>query len=201
MAGLAPGGLPLPTPRDALEGGEGGLKGGGGVGWDPPPPRAPYGPRRRRAKKLRLESSWRRSKLLPVSLKHWKGGGGGGGYRPPCTAILMHHCPPPPPMHHCPPPPPLAVACSGRTPTPTHATTEQQFRRRGNAHQASCHATLTGGGNNFQYLCAILPRSCLCALQMLRGAATATWTSEAVAPRGYLTRSALTAVGSAIRKR
>ena len=63
--------------RDVLE--------GGGGGWDPPyslgPPMVPTegGPR-----VLKRKSSWhrrRRSKILAVSLKHWKGrkGGGGGG--------------------------------------------------------------------------------------------------------------------------
>ena len=51
---------PNPEPRDVLEGGNGGPEGGGGVGWDPPPPRVPL---------------W---SLLAVSLKHWKGRGGGG---------------------------------------------------------------------------------------------------------------------------
>ena len=63
-------------------------RGGGGVGWDPL--RYPYGPCRRRAKNVKLKSSWhrrRRSKILAVSLKHGKGrrGGGvqgGGGYPP-----------------------------------------------------------------------------------------------------------------------
>ena len=51
-------------------------------------------------KNLKLKSSWprrRRSKILTVSLKHWKGRGGGG--LPPlllrCTAVLIHPCPSP----------------------------------------------------------------------------------------------------------
>ena len=68
----------------------GGLKGGGG---------SSYGPCRRRAEIFfKLKSSWhrRRSKILAVSLKHWKGRRGGGvqGGVPPLilrrTAVLIH---------------------------------------------------------------------------------------------------------------
>ena len=81
--------------RDVLEGG--GLKGGWwgrGVGQG----RAlllgsPGGPRPKASRKfLGLHPLRRRSKLLAVSLKHWKGRRGRGG--PPlllrCTAVLMH---------------------------------------------------------------------------------------------------------------
>ena len=71
--------------------------GGGGVAGTPPPP---YSPRRRWAENF--ESSWhrrRRSKILAVSLKHWKGRRGGGeggvyGGTPP-------HTPPPPHSLFC----------------------------------------------------------------------------------------------------
>ena len=49
---------------------------------------------------MRLKSSWhrrRRSKILAVSLKHWKGTRGGGGVLLRCTAVPTHHCPPAPP--------------------------------------------------------------------------------------------------------
>ena len=50
---------------------------------------------------LKLESSWhrrRRSKILAVSIQHWKGrGGGGGGLLLRCTAVLSHPCYTPPP--------------------------------------------------------------------------------------------------------
>ena len=82
---------PPPPPRDVLEAGEGrgGLKGEGegGLAGTPLLPGSPDGPRHRRAKKFfKLKSSWHRSKILVVSLKHWKGrrggvqGGGGGRY-------------------------------------------------------------------------------------------------------------------------
>ena len=80
-----------------------GLKGEGG-GWAPPPPRVALWPPPKAGQTfLKLQSSWhrrRRSKILAVSLKHWKGrkGGGGGGSRggvPPLllrrTAGLIHH--------------------------------------------------------------------------------------------------------------
>ena len=71
-----------------------GLKGGGGVGWDPPPP---MGPAEGGPKKFKLKSSWHRrhrSKNLAVSLQLWKRGGSGGGVPPlllRCTAVLIHH--------------------------------------------------------------------------------------------------------------
>ena len=89
------GGYPYATPdeRDVLEGG------GTGV-WlgPPPPPRVPlWSPAEGGPKNSKRKSSWhrrRRSKILAVSCKHWKGrrGGGRGGYPPlllRCTAILI----------------------------------------------------------------------------------------------------------------
>ena len=79
-------GAALGKPRDAAEAGGG----GGGGGWlghpsslGPPPPMVPAkgGP-----KNLKLKSSWRRSKLLAVSLKHWKGKRG-GGYPPSSYSV------------------------------------------------------------------------------------------------------------------
>ena len=56
--------------------------GGGGFGWEPAPPRVPsMVPAEGRPKVFKLKSSWRRrhqSKILAVSLKHWKGRRGGG---------------------------------------------------------------------------------------------------------------------------
>ena len=87
---------------DVLEGGRG-LKEGGGVGWDPPPPMVPLWsqPKAAHQKKLKkkLKSSWhqrRRSKILAVSLKHWKGrrGGGSRGWYPLLLlrwTVLIHH--------------------------------------------------------------------------------------------------------------
>ena len=65
----------------------GGLKGGGGVWLGPPSSLAPpVVPAEGRPKILKLKSSWHRSKILAVSLKHWKGrrrgGGSRGGYPP-----------------------------------------------------------------------------------------------------------------------
>ena len=80
--------------------GGGSLKRGGGCGRTPPPPSVPlWSPPKGGRKILKLQSSWhrrRRSKILAVSLKHWKGRRGGGvqeGY--PllllrCTALLIH---------------------------------------------------------------------------------------------------------------
>ena len=70
--------------RDVLEGG------GGGLAGSPLLLGSPYGP----LKFLKLKSSWhrrRRSKILALSLKHWKGSGGGGGILLRCTAVLIHH--------------------------------------------------------------------------------------------------------------
>ena len=54
----------------------------GGFGWDPPPPRVPLqSPPKAWPEILKLKPSWRqrrRSKILAVSLKHWKGRRGGG---------------------------------------------------------------------------------------------------------------------------
>ena len=58
-------------------GGGGGSEGGGGLAGAPLLPGSPYGPRI-----LKLKFSWhrrRRSKILAVSLKHWKGRRGGEG--------------------------------------------------------------------------------------------------------------------------
>ena len=80
-------------------------KGGGGawLGHSLGPPMVPAegGP-----KNFKLKSSWHRSKILAVSLKHWKGRRGGrgvyGGGVPcnplflRCTAVLIHPCIPPP---------------------------------------------------------------------------------------------------------
>ena len=105
--------------RDVLEGGKGaGVKGrGGGFGWDPPPPRVPlWSPPKAGRKILKLTSSWHRrhrSRILAVSLKHWKGrkGGGvwGGGLTPHPPAVYGRSntslasgptfAPPPPCLH------------------------------------------------------------------------------------------------------
>ena len=100
------GGVPCTDREGAVVGhGQGCIRGGGRVGWGPPPSSqgppvvlAEDGP-----KTFQRKSSWhqrRRSKSLAVSLKHWKGrrgvqgGGGGGGTPPPrllrCTAVLIH---------------------------------------------------------------------------------------------------------------
>ena len=87
-----------PPPRDVLEGGEGGgSEAGGGRGvWlgPPPPPRVPLWPPPKAGQRiLRLKSSWHRSKILTVSLKHWKGrmrrGGGSreGGDAPSSNGV------------------------------------------------------------------------------------------------------------------
>ena len=83
--------------------GGGGLKGEGGLAGDPPSSQGPpVVPAEGGPNILKPQSSWhrrRRSKILAVSLKHWKGrrGGGGAGSRggvPPlllrCTAALTH---------------------------------------------------------------------------------------------------------------
>ena len=65
--------------------------GGGGVGWPPASQGTPMVPAEGGPKILKLQSSWHRrhrSKILAVSLKHWKGRGGvqgGGGGGPPPT--------------------------------------------------------------------------------------------------------------------
>ena len=71
-------------------GGGGGLRGGGGgVGWDPPSSQGPpMGPAEGGQTNFKLQSSWHRSKILAVSLKHWKGrrgGGSRGGGTPPSS--------------------------------------------------------------------------------------------------------------------
>ena len=92
-----------PQPKDVLEE-------RGGRAWRGPPSSGgpPMAPAEGGPKILRLKSSWhrrRRSKILAVSLKHWKGSkggeergvqrGGGGGLLLRCTALLIHHCPQP----------------------------------------------------------------------------------------------------------
>ena len=92
-----------PPPCTGTPGGDGGFGprgGGGGLAGTPLLPGSSYGPRRRRPKICKPKSSWhrrRRSKILDVSLKHWKGrrgrGGGSRGGGSPllrCTAVLMH---------------------------------------------------------------------------------------------------------------
>ena len=77
--------------------GGGGGGGEGGVGWDPPSSQGPPmvvaegGP-----KYFKLQLSWRRSKTLAVSLKHWKKRRGGGG------GLKGGGVPPPPPTGHGP---------------------------------------------------------------------------------------------------
>ena len=81
-------------------GGEGGSGGGeGGLAGTPPSSQGPrMVPAEGRPKILKRKSSWhrrRRSKIVPVSLKHWKRRrGGGSGKVPPlllrCTAVLIH---------------------------------------------------------------------------------------------------------------
>ena len=95
------------TTRDVLEGGGEGVggqyaleRGGGGVGWDPPSSQGPpMVPAEGRPKILKLKSCWhrrRRSKILAVSLKHWKGRGGGPGggtsLLERCTVVLTRPC-------------------------------------------------------------------------------------------------------------
>ena len=71
------------------------------------------------------QSSWdrrRRSTMLPVSLKHWKGRGvqGGGGVTPlllRCTAVLIHPCP-----------------CPRHTPTPLEGCALTAIRQRWCCH-------------------------------------------------------------------
>ena len=64
-------------------------------------PGSPYGPAEGGRKILKRKSSWhrrRQSKILAVSLKHWKGrkgGGGGRGRLLRCTAVRIHPCPVP----------------------------------------------------------------------------------------------------------
>ena len=82
--------------------GEGGVYEGGG-GWlgTTSSPGSPMVPAEGGPNILKLKSSWHRrrpSKILAVSLQHWKGergGGPGGGVPPPlllrCTAVLIHH--------------------------------------------------------------------------------------------------------------
>ena len=81
LADPSPPQMPNRPPRDVLEGGDG--RGGGLAGTPPPatiggtfggPPMVPAegGP-----KILKLQSSWHRSKISAVSLKHWKGRRGG----------------------------------------------------------------------------------------------------------------------------
>ena len=72
-----------------MVGSEGG-EGEGGLAATPILLGSPYGPRRGRAKNFKLKSCWhrrRQSKILAVSLKHWKrrrgGGSRGGGGHPP----------------------------------------------------------------------------------------------------------------------
>ena len=92
MGGPAPEGKGGGTGRGVLEAGEGG---GGGVGCDPPSSQgSPMVPAEGGPTMLKLQSSWhrrRRSKILAVSLKHWKGrrGGGvqGGGGTPTPPAV------------------------------------------------------------------------------------------------------------------
>ena len=68
-------------------GGDRGLNGGGGgLAGTPLLLGSSNGPHRRRAEILKRKSSWyrrRRSKIVPVSLKHWKGRREGGGTPPP----------------------------------------------------------------------------------------------------------------------
>ena len=107
------GGVQGSIRRGGGGGGGGGLKWGrgGGFGRTPPPPSVPlWSPPKAGRKILKLQSSWhrrRRSKILAVSLKHYKrrreggrgvqgeGGRGGSGEVPPlllrCTALLIHH--------------------------------------------------------------------------------------------------------------
>ena len=86
------------TGPPPLGGGDGRdvLERGGRAGWGPPssqgPPMVPEGGPR----VSKLQSSWhrrRRSKILAVSLKHWKGRGGGGG--------AGGGTPPPPTVYGC----------------------------------------------------------------------------------------------------
>ena len=73
----------------------GGLKGGGGgagLAGTPLLPGPPCGPRRRQGgpKYFKRKPSWRRNKILAVSLKHWKGKRGVQGVAPP---LLNRHAP------------------------------------------------------------------------------------------------------------
>ena len=65
-------------PRDVLEGGMQVLRGGGGGLGHPSSLGPPMVPAEGEPKTFKLKSSWRRSKTLAVSLKHWKGRRGGG---------------------------------------------------------------------------------------------------------------------------
>ena len=51
----------------------------GGLAGAPPPPIVPQGAAEGGPKIFNLKSSWRRSKILAVILKHWKGRRGEGG--------------------------------------------------------------------------------------------------------------------------
>ena len=74
---------PKAPSLDGLRQGGGG--GEGGLAGTPPPPRVPLWSL---PKFFRLKSSWRQSKILAVSPKHWKGrraGGSRGGGVPPSS--------------------------------------------------------------------------------------------------------------------
>ena len=82
----------LCTVRESVEregGRQGCIRRGGGVGWDPPSSQGkPMVPAEGGPKILKLQCSWHRSKILAVSLKHWKGRSGGGGGAPPPSYVL-----------------------------------------------------------------------------------------------------------------
>ena len=123
-------------PREVLEGG----------GWLGPPSSCgpPMVPAEGGPKIVKLQSFWcrrRGSKILAVSLKHWKGRrwgrGGRGGYPPPptvygrsntslgCPQCLQHMRSPRQPV------PAFAALGSNPPPVPLHTTNEWHLWRRG----------------------------------------------------------------------